>query len=113
MQHEELFVGHNTTDNHDKIWGRVVLKKEKVSYICFNYTYLTFWGRRGHKLQTKVVVEEGFAYSGDGGIAYDTLTLIRSKIKKGYVEVEDPINVYPDFRRDLDKMIMMAKLKHG
>ena len=94
---------------HDKVWGILQIgeKTTKVNqYNGYQYTrnvYLTFWGRRGHKLQTNL-------FEGD---ADDAETLFRKKTKKGYKEInKDELDtVYPEFQNDLEKTAIWATLK--
>lgn len=93
------FIGHcvDAKENHDKVWGVIFLDD------CDTYQAkcLTFWGRRGKKLQTLVSVDN-----------WDMTKLIRSKESKGYNEVnENRLNeVYPEFQADLEKTAMWAIL---
>lgn len=94
------FIGHmyDAKENHDKVWGVIVLSDDSVTW---NPKCLTFWGRRGKKLQTQL-----------GVLTYDTTKLIRAKVNKGYLEVdENKLNeVYPEFQSDLEKTAMWATL---
>lgn len=42
--YEIKWVGHNNEDNHDKIWGWLIMKDRRI--FCF-------WGRRGKKIRFK------------------------------------------------------------
>lgn len=77
----------------------ITLKEEQ----WYRSTVVTFWGRRGKKLQTKI--------SEDSDYEHDKL--IRSKERKGYQSVdEDKLNeVYPEFEKDLSKMAFWAQFK--
>jgi hypothetical protein len=91
---------------HDKVWGIIELAKDvPVSDAWHFHTnkYLTFWGRRGAKLQTKLV----------NGSNYDMDQLFRKKTNKGYKEIEEwQLNeVYPEFQSDLEKTAFWATLK--
>jgi hypothetical protein len=94
------FIGHcyDPKENHDKVWGAIVLSEPQSYWEC---EVLTFWGRRGKKLQTKLVT--------NAGVIQD---LIRTK-KKKYDEVDaNRLNeVYPEFQADLEKTAMWALLK--
>ena len=88
------FIGWCNEDGHDKVWGAIKLRDDKC---------VTFWGRRGKKLQTKIV---------DDGYGLDVL--IEQKIyKKGYVEVNPArlSSVYPEFESDLSKTAVWAMFK--
>lgn len=95
------FIGwyRDTVENSDKVWGVIVLDDSDR----WTYKYVTFWGRRGKKLQTKI----------DTSNAYDMRKLIQGKTRKGY----NPVNldklhvVYPEFQSDLEKTAFWASLK--
>jgi hypothetical protein len=86
---------------HDKVWGIIELQQPQSYYD--NGKYVTFWGRRGAKLQTKV-------WEGRSDVA-DELT--RKKKNKGYDEIDQRFldEVYPEFQVDLEKTELWAKLK--
>jgi hypothetical protein len=97
---------------HDKVWGVICLREHEASHPKLhpfpNYKpayndYLTFWGRRGHKLQTKLF----------SGSQYKAEEMFRNKLKKGYTEVNKVQldAVYPEFQTDLEKTAMWAMLK--
>lgn len=95
------FIGWCQEDNHDKVWGVIYLENSQtVKSGCAKC--VTFWGRRGKKLQTKICIDD-----------YDLAKLIRSKTQKGYQEVNaDKLNqVYPEFEADLQKTAIWAMLK--
>jgi len=87
------FIGWCRADNHDKVWGVITLHSD---------SYVTFWGRRGSKLQTKI--------SND---LYSVNDLIYKKQLKGYKSIQrDEIDtVYPEFQSDLEKTAFWAMLK--
>ena len=92
-------IGHyyDPSENHDKVWGVILLgDADRYRPKC-----LTFWGRRGKKLQTKMGVDD-----------YEMGKLIRKKEDKGYRSVnENRLNeVYPEFKTDLEKTAMWATL---
>lgn len=86
------FIGwcHQPTRNTDKVWGIGVKGDDE---------YMTFWGRRGKKLQTNSKTMS----------AHDALKLIGTKQKKGYVEFEkDELDqIHEDFR----KQVFVVQLK--
>jgi len=87
------FIGWCKEDTHDKVWGAIELGTAK---------YVTFWGRRGKKLQTKSLNIS----------SYGLIKLIRQKTAKGYASV-DKANldkVYPEFEQDLEKTAMWSML---
>ena len=88
------FIGHcfDKKENHDKVWGAIrIPDQNKV---------LTFWGRRGKKLQTLIKDND-----------YSLFKLIRLK-EATYqaVDVHKLQSVYPEFQSDLEKTTMWAIL---
>lgn len=93
------FIGWCQEDKHDKIWGVICLESS-----MWGGNYVTFWGRRGAKLQTKI-----FKDAND----WDMEKLIRVKSKKGYTGINrNSLDlVYPDFQIDLEQTAFWAQLK--
>ncbi|NDB82515.1 MAG: hypothetical protein EB127_07215 [Alphaproteobacteria bacterium] len=88
------FIGWCKEGNHDKVWGAIELGKVK---------FVTFWGRRGKKLQTKTIIVS----------PYQMTKMIDSKTAKGYLSI-DKNNldmVYPDFEKDLEQTAIWSMLK--
>jgi hypothetical protein len=87
-------------DSHDKIWG--IIKINDVDESEGNY--VSFWGRRGKKLQTKIY---------EVVCDWEMDSLCGKKQLKGYQEIDvTKLNeVYPDFERDLKKMAFWAQFK--
>lgn len=85
----------------DKVWGAICLSHSGTSY--GDNKYVTFWGRRGAKLQTKIV-------DGNNWTIYQ---MFRKKQDKGYKEVakNELDEVYPEFQKDLEKTAFWATLK--
>ena len=81
------FLGWCKNEKSDKVWG--IVKKE-------DYLYVTFWGRRGGKLQKKAIEMD----------SYDADALVRSKVKKGYLEVQkdDMEMVHDSLRKHVFKI---------
>ena len=81
------FLGWCRNEKSDKVWG--IVKKDECLYV-------TFWGRRGGKLQKKMIEMD----------RYDASTLIRSKVKKGYDEVmkDDMEMVHDSLRKHVFKI---------
>ena len=103
------FIGHcyDSKENHDKVWGAIYMEDAANAFEpgfsnLASRKVLTFWGRRGKKLQTKLAHDN-----------WDLVKLIDSKRKKEYTEVdENRLNeVYPEFQADLEKTAMWAMLK--
>lgn len=85
----------------DKVWGVICLQESESFWS--KGKYLTFWGRRGAKLQTKIL-EGNFREVADS---------FRKKLRSGYTEVDKHHldEVYPEFQQDLEKTAMWATLK--
>jgi hypothetical protein len=100
------FIGWCKEGTHDKVWGAILLAEDVIISEGWPFKtnkYITFWGRRGAKLQTKLV----------NGKRYDIQTLSRKKLNKGYNEINksELDKVYPEFQSDLEKTAMWAMLK--
>jgi predicted DNA-binding WGR domain protein len=101
-----LHVGWCRTGTHDKVWGVICVAEDVRISDAWPYNgnkYVTFWGRRGTKLQTKMV----------NGRDWEMDDLFRKKKKNGYREI-DPQHlntVYPEFEQDLEKTAFWAALK--
>jgi hypothetical protein len=100
------FIGWCHEDKHDKVWGVIDLgqaeKPDEWGMGGWTNKYITFWGRRGKKLQTKVSVQHH----------YDVEKLIDKKRDKGYTRVDRSRldTVYPEFQDDLEKTAVWALL---
>ena len=108
MRYEFIGWLHDAASNADKVWGVILLQKnvnndlDRASWAHDN-RYVTFWGRRGKKLQTKISTE------GPWGMSQK----IKSKLDKGYEHIDEPKfgDVYPEFETDLRKTAVWALLK--
>ena len=107
-----LHIGWCKEDKHDKVWGIILLAQHPASHESFHpfpsykpayNDYLTFWGRRGSKLQTKIW----------SGIEDQADELFDMKMKRGYKKIQesDLNDVYPEFQSDLEKTAIWATLK--
>jgi hypothetical protein len=97
------FVGWCREGNADKVWGIIVVGEyDPRRYPFGRYTYLTFWGRRGKALRTKIWV----------GDEFDAKRCFYEKLRNGYHQVdEDQLDkVYPEFEKDLEKIAVLAIL---
>ena len=85
--------------NSDKVWGII-----KLSGDMWGGSYVSFWGRRGKKLQTKIHKNE---------VDWHMENLADKKQNKGYQKIdEDKLNtVYPEFEKDLQKTAVWSILK--
>jgi len=97
---EYIFTGwcKDVDTNTDKVWSAIKLRDNG-----YEGDYLTVWGRRGAKLQGKVLKDQ---------TEWDMHKLCASKEKKGYnrLSPEEFNNVYPDFQQDLEQSAFWAAL---
>ena len=102
MKYQYKFIGWCQEDNSDKVWVAIDLSDGTVNW-AHDRPYVTVWGRRGKKLQHKVV----------NCSAYDMDKQAKTKMDKGYREVykEELDQVYPEFEQDLEKTAFWATLK--
>ena len=93
MAIEYGFIGWCRENSSDKVWGSIKLRDGANSWD--DKIWVTFWGRRGKKLQTKIVTTDKWGMS----------KLEEAKERKGYVAIErGKLNeVYPEFEDDLKK----------
>ena len=100
---EYTFIGwcRDEETNADKVWGAIKLKDGDSRWA--DKSYVTFWGRRGKKLQTKIVTES----------AWDMDRMIEKKKDKGYAGIDRARldTVYPEFEDDLSKTAFWAMFK--
>lgn len=94
-----VFIGWLKEGQSDKVWGIIELAKPSSQFALGKY--LTFWGRRGSKYQTKVV-SSGMPYHPFWGCTVLDKK-ITEKIDKGYrsVQKDQLEKVYPEFEKDL------------
>jgi hypothetical protein len=94
------FIGWCREGTSDKVWGVIPIKGESIQSVN---TYVIFWGRRGKKLQTKILEDSMWGISDK----------IDSKKVRGYIEVDTTqlSDLYPEFESDLSKTAMWAMLK--
>ena len=92
----------------DKVWGVICLQESTAPAANYysNYSdgkFVTFWGRRGAKLQTKTWQ----------GSNWDAISMFQKKQDKGYraVELDELNTVYPEFQQDLEKTAFWAALQ--
>ena len=98
---EYTFIGwcRDPEENHDKVWGIIKLNGDD-----WNGNYVSFWGRRGKKLQTKLHKEE---------VLWGMERLIEKKENKGYKRIArtELDTVYPEFQEDLEKTAVWSMFK--
>ena len=105
MKYEFIGWCRDEEANADKVWG-VIQLQENVNNTQYEYQmqnkYVTFWGRRGKKLQTKTSVTD----------VWEMEKIIRSKTIKGYKKINRTKldDVYPEFEEDLEKTAVWAQL---
>lgn len=92
------WIGWCREDQHDKVWMIFQLSGDRYSG-----RFVTVWGRRGKKLQSKI--QEYMT-------ARERDRLVDSKESKGYrrIEEQDLNSVYPEFQLDLEKTTVWALL---
>jgi hypothetical protein len=102
MRYKHIGWCKDDTTNSDKVWGVIELIAPTASYRS-DGKFVTFWGRRGAKLQTKIV-------EGNGWTVHE---LFYRKLTKGYEEIQEHQldEVYPDFEKDLQKTAVWSMLK--
>lgn len=104
MELDYRFIGwcNDPKENHDKVWVCI-----RLSGDSWGGSYLTVWGRRGKRLQSKT-----YYHSSDWDMAHVMGRLIEGKMRKGYeaINPERLASVYPEFREDLEKSAVWAML---
>ena len=101
-----VHIGWCHEDNHDKVWGIILIAENVPLSDAWHFPtnkYVTFWGRRGKKLQTKIHTALD---------TYSAHKLCDKKMEKGYKHVQrrDLDQVYPEFEQDLEKTAVWAML---
>ena len=87
-------------DNHDKIWGYFYRPTPESQYRHWNNrdrNCCIFWARRGKAMQFKSDIT-----------SIDLENLVRSKRKKGYVEISQPklFEIWPTFIQEAEAKLM-------
>lgn len=95
-----IYVGWMKEGQADKVWGVIELVAPKDTYSTGKY--LTFWGRRGKRYQTKIL-KSTQPFAGFYARHSEVGKKIEEKKEKGYKTVDKTHleNVYPDFEKDL------------
>ena len=100
MEIDYQFVGwcYDSQANHDKVWVSI-----RLSGDAWSGNYLTVWGRRGKKLQSKTYHSVS---------AWEMSRLYNKKTNKDYQEVSVARlgEVYPEFQEDLEKSAVWSLL---
>lgn len=91
---EYRFIGWCKQDSSDKVWVVINLG---------NRNWATVWGRRGKRLQYKILADTS---------AWAIEKLENSKVSKGYKSIErsNLDTVYPEFEHDLEAIGIWAVL---
>jgi hypothetical protein len=98
-----VHIGWCHEDNHDKVWG-VIKLSGGVHDVWEQGDYVTFWGRRGRKLSTKLYHDYG----------WELEDLFNKKVDKGGyqpVDLRKLNEIYPEFEADLKKLAFWAQFK--
>ena len=97
-----VHIGWCREGNSDKVWGAICLREPEYSYS--DGRYVTFWGRRGAKLQTKILEDKN---------SWELQEMFQKKLNKGYQSVSKSRldEVYPGFEQDLEKTAVWAALR--
>ena len=101
MKYEFIGWCRDDDKNQDKVWIVIDLSEGNLNW-AHDRPFATVWGRRGKKLQHKIVHAN----------AYDMSRLIDRKMDKGYKKVPkfELDNVYPEFEQDLEQTAVWALL---
>jgi hypothetical protein len=98
------FIGWNRDEeeNHDKVWGVICIDAPANTWA--NGKYVSFWGRRGKKLSTKIYELP----------PYEMRKVWDKKHNGGYtkIDVNRLATVYPEFQADLEKTAVWAILSN-
>lgn len=91
------YIGWYQDLDSDKVWVCI-----RLSDPSHTGKYLTVWGRRGKKLQSKIIECS----------APDAHRLVMTKAQKGYKRVDktELDQVYPEFQQDLEKTASWSML---
>jgi len=108
MKFKHICWQKNEKTNTDKVWGVILLRDNSMDFhsLGFKYVdndYISFWGRRGAKLQTKMFK----------GSDWDAIQMFEKKQRNGYqsIEIDELDEVYPEFQQDLEKTAFWATFK--
>jgi hypothetical protein len=91
-------------ENADKVWGIICLSEpDSDQWDSDSCSYVSFWGRRGKKLQTKVFTDS----------PYSMRRMHDKKEQDGYRSIDSTKlnDVYPEFEKDLSKTAFWATFK--
>lgn len=104
IENEFIFIGWNTEDTSDKIWGYFLrptptegLPSWQKPTKHWNWNCCIFWGRRGKAMQFKGDVT-----------GHELEKLVRSKLKKGYQAINEAklMEIWPNFIAEAEAKLM-------
>jgi hypothetical protein len=108
MKYAHIGWARDESKNEDKVWGIIMLEDNRMSIYDAGYTYkdnkyVSFWGRRGKKLQTKLFEDS----------EWGATQMFLKKQDKGYqsIDINELNTVYPEFEKDLQKTAVWAMLR--
>ena len=103
MKYEFIGWQADEVKNIDKVWGIICINETPGAGWALN-KYVSFWGRRGKKLSTKVF----------DSTYYDMVKVYKKKNRDGYTEIAEKnlTEVYPEFQDDLEKTAVWALLSN-
>lgn len=100
-----VFIGWNTRNNSDKIWGYFLRPTEKNETLPYWYqpskhsgwNCCIFWGRRGSVMRFKADIT---------GRHIDRL--VESKVNKGYMKIDSAklLNIWPTFIEEAESKLV-------
>jgi len=98
-----VYVGWYNKGAHDKVWGVISLTDRSTFRRWDESKFVTFWGRRGKALRTKIETTSEYKMHQE----------FEKKLDKGYtkISVGRLEEVYPEFREDLEKTAVLSILK--
>jgi hypothetical protein len=98
-----VHVGWCKDGTHDKVWGVISLADPSTHRPWDESKFVTFWGRRGKTLRTKI----------ETTTVYQVRQAFENKLDKGYreIKISDLETVYPEFRSDLEKTAIWSILR--
>ncbi len=96
------FVGWNTLNDSDKIWGITKIESRSGPSVFYN-DYVIFWGKRGAKMQSR---------TWRAGV-WDARKLINKKIAAGYADHSRTTlgAIQPDLKKNIENTVILAALR--
>ena len=102
MRYEFIGWERDEAKNVDKVWGVICIDTPENTWR--NGKYVSFWGRRGKKLSTKIYETP----------QYEMKKVWEKKHSNGYTKIHEQrlAEVYPEFQDDLEKTAVWALLSN-